>query len=116
MKMMSRTSMTSTSGTTLISASELDTRRVRPRRPGTASGIGATFGIWFDDQHRAHGAHREIKGILCGLCLGPLREIPLRDIQEFHREIVHLRREQLHALRERIVEVHGGNGGEQARG
>jgi len=45
MKMMSSTSMTSTSGTTLISASELATRRPRPDRPDGAPAPGTTFGI-----------------------------------------------------------------------
>ena len=47
MKITSNTSITSTSGTTLISASEVETRAVRPRRPPAARpvGIGSSFGI-----------------------------------------------------------------------
>src|SRR5262245_38221221 len=47
MKMMRSTSMTSTSGTTLISASEVETRTLRARRPRPeeAVGMGWTFGI-----------------------------------------------------------------------
>jgi hypothetical protein len=45
MKMMSSTSITSTSGTTLLSASELETRRPRPPRLTPASPPGWTFGI-----------------------------------------------------------------------
>ena len=43
MKMMSSTSITSTSGTTLISASEVATRRPRPARPDAASGGSLDF-------------------------------------------------------------------------
>mgnify|MGYP003694102261 CR=1 FL=1 len=62
MKMISSTSITSTSGTTLISDSDVVTRR--PRLP------------------RAGGARRS--------AAFPLREIPFGDVQKFHREIVHL--------------------------
>src|SRR4051812_14818818 len=87
MKMMSRTSITSTSGTTLISASELATRRPRPR-PGVGLAPGCTFGI--------------------------SGKVPFRDIEEFHGEIVQLRREQLHAVAQRVVEIHGRDGGEES--
>src|ERR1051326_4817641 len=73
MKMISSTSITSTSGTTLISASEVLTRRPRPRRPLLAAADGWTFGI--------------------------LGEIPLGDVQELHRKVVHLRGKVLHAIR-----------------
>src|SRR5512140_552752 len=85
MKMMSSTSITSTSGTTLISLSDVDTRRPRPRPPPVLA-AGWTFGIY----KRQCGAGRQIG----------LGEISLRDIQELHREIVHLRCEQLHPVRE----------------
>src|SRR6185503_362933 len=45
MKMMSSTSITSTSGTTLISARLVETRRRRPRRPAPVSAAGCTLGI-----------------------------------------------------------------------
>jgi hypothetical protein len=45
MKMMSSTSITSTSGTTFISERLEETRRPRPRRPGPVSAAGWTFGI-----------------------------------------------------------------------
>src|SRR4029079_4169832 len=90
MKMMSSTSMTSTSGTTLISASEVATRALRPRRwrPPPDPPAGCTFGI--------------------------LGEVPLRDVQELEGEIVHLRGEFFHPAREVIVEIHRGNRREQA--
>jgi hypothetical protein len=44
MKMISSTSITSTSGTTLISESDDDTRRPRPRRPPPVP-VACTFGI-----------------------------------------------------------------------
>src|SRR5262244_1617795 len=78
MKMMSSTSMTSTSGTTLISASDVDTRRLRPRMR-IASSLVWTFGT--------------------------LGEVPFCDVQEFHREVVHLRGEQLHAVRQHVVVI-----------
>src|ERR1051326_6528526 len=83
MKMISSTSITSTSGTTLISASEVLTRRPRPRRPLLAAADGWTFGI--------------------------LGEIPLGDVQELHREVVHLRGKVLHAIRQMVVENHSRN-------
>src|SRR5215467_6072483 len=86
MKMMSSTSITSTSGTTLISASDVDTRRPRPRT-GRASPVVWTFGT--------------------------LGEIPFCDVQKLHREVVHLRGEQLHAGREHVVVVDGRNRREQ---
>src|SRR5258706_16482458 len=76
MKMMSSTSITSTMGTTLISASVVDTRRPR-LRPGATSCAVATFGT--------------------------LGEIPFCDVQELHREVVHLRGKHLHAVREQVV-------------
>ena len=45
MKMMSSTSITSTSGTTFISERFVDTRRPRARRPGPVSEAGCTLGI-----------------------------------------------------------------------
>jgi hypothetical protein len=45
MKMISSTSMTSTSGTTLISASDVETRRPRPARPDATPASWATLGI-----------------------------------------------------------------------
>ena len=41
--------------------------------------------------------------------LGTLGEVPFGDVQELHREIVHLRREQLHALRQTGCRKHGRN-------
>jgi hypothetical protein len=43
--MMSNTSITSTSGMTLISASVLDVRRPRRPRPSFAEGCAMTFGM-----------------------------------------------------------------------
>src|SRR5438876_8254484 len=91
MKMMSSTSMTSTSGTTLISASVLATRRPRPSRPRAPFAAGSTFGMG-----------------LGGIALG--------DVEEFHREIVHFRREYLYPLGQKIVEIHGWDRGEEASG
>src|SRR5215467_11838681 len=85
-KIISSTSITSTSGTTLISASELDTRRLR-LRPGATSSPLWTFGT--------------------------LGEVPFCDVEEFHREVVHLRREQLHVVRQAVVVNDGRNGGDQ---
>src|SRR5207248_7998395 len=90
MKMMSSTSITSTSGTTLISASELDTRLPRPRPGAAASCPVATFGT--------------------------LGEIPFCDVQKLHREVVHFRCEDLHAIREHVVEVHRRNRRDKAEG
>src|SRR4029079_3135999 len=92
MKMMSSTSMTSTSGTTLISASDVATRALRPRRwrPPPDPPVGCTFCI--------------------------LGEVPLGDVQELEREVVHFGGELLHAVREVIVEIHRGNCREEARG
>src|SRR5256885_16851022 len=92
MKMISSTSITSTRGTTLISAREVDTRAPRARRPRPdPEGMGWTFGI-------------------CGL-----REIPFTDIQKLEREVVHLRRELLHPRGERVIEVQRRHRGEEAR-
>src|SRR5438128_9267334 len=88
MKMMSSTSMTSTSGTTLISASDVDTRRLRPR-PGAAASCPVTT-------------------------FGTLRKVPFCDVQKLHREVVHFRREDLHAVRQQVVIDHCGNGGHEA--
>src|SRR5258706_11145917 len=82
MKMISSTSMTSTSGTTLISASELATRRLRLRPPETSSAV-CTFGT--------------------------LGEVPFRDVQKLHRKVVHLRSQDLHAVRQGVIEVDRGN-------
>ena len=89
MKMMSSTSITSTSGTTLISARLVDdassaARRVRPP-PGSASPSAS------------------------------LGEVPLGDVQELEREVVHLRRVRLHLRGEVVIEVDGRNRREQAR-
>src|SRR5215470_14132751 len=89
MKMISSTSITSTSGTTLISASELATRRLRAR-PGAMSSPLWTFGT--------------------------LRKVPFCDVQELHREIVHFRREHLHVLRQPVVIDDGRNGSDQTAG
>ena len=43
-----------------------------------------------------------------------LREVPFGDVQELEREVVHLRRVDLHLRREVVVEVDRGNGREQA--
>ena len=72
MKMMSSTSITSTSGTTLISASERG------------------------DAAAAAGPSRSASG--CGVDLRHQVKFRLGDVQELHREVVHLRREQLHAV------------------
>ena len=79
MKMISSTSITSTSGTTLISASDVDDAAAAADRAGDAAAAGLNF------RH--------------------LREVPLGDVQELHREVVHLRREQLHAIRQVVVEA-----------
>src|SRR5438552_2781517 len=89
MKMISRTSITSTSGTTLISARELATRRPRAR-PGAGLAAGWTFGI--------------------------SGKVPFRDVEEFHGEIVHLRREQLHPVAQRVVEIHSRDRREESGG
>ena len=88
MKMMSSTSITSTSGMTLISDSDVETRRPR-RRPVFASGVR----------------------LMHPSALG---EVPFRDVQELEREVVHLRRVDLHLRGEVVVEVDGRNRGEQA--
>src|SRR5579872_4114015 len=91
MKTIRSTSITSTSGTTLISASDDETRALRPRLPRPpAEGIGCTFGT--------------------------LGKVPLRDVQELQREIVHLVRELLHLVRVAVVEVDGRHCREQPRG
>ena len=41
-------------------------------------------------------------------------EVPLGDVQELEREVVHLRRQELHARCEVVVEIDGGNGREEA--
>src|SRR6516165_784198 len=89
MKMMSSTSITSTSGTTLISASEVDTRR-RLARPGVMSSPLWTFGT--------------------------LRKVPFCDVQEFHREVVHLRREHFDVMRQAVVVDDGWNRRDQSEG
>src|SRR5687767_6145726 len=92
MKMTSKTSMTSTSGTTLISASDVETRTPRARRPPPRDDppeLVSSFGI--------------------------SGEVPLGDRQELHGEVVHLVRGLLHAARDVVVEVHGRNRGEEAR-
>src|SRR2546425_6304278 len=90
MKMMSSTSMTSTSGTTLISASDVDTRRLRPR-PGAAASCPVTT-------------------------FGTLGKVPFCDVQKLHGEVVHFRREDLHTVRQHVVVDHRGNGRNQAAG
>src|SRR5580765_2182929 len=89
MKMMSSTSITSTIGTTLISARELATRRLRPR-PGETSSPLWTFGT--------------------------LGEVPFCDVQKFHREVVHFRRDHLHVLRQSVVVDDSGDGGDESAG
>jgi len=69
MKMMSSTSITSTSGTTLISAIDEDTRRTRPPRPVETSSVGLSFGM----ARRPPGR-------------SGLREVTLGDVQELERE------------------------------
>ena len=71
MKMMSSTSITSTSGMTLISASVVD-----------------------DAPARADGGRRrsELTAMTFGIALG---EVAFGDVQELEREVVHLRREAL---------------------
>src|SRR5881227_1580706 len=88
MKMMSSTSITSTSGTTLISASDVVTRTPRARRlrPDAVVGIGWTFGT---------PAPSSLA----------LSEISFRDVQELEREIIHARRKLLHPVREVVVKV-----------
>src|SRR3954447_13523945 len=97
MKMISSTSITSTSGTTLISASEVDTRAPRARlpRPEFPVGIGWTLGTFLR------------------FCL---REVPFGDVQELEREIIHLRCEVLHPAGVVIVEIQRRHRGEQAGG
>src|SRR5260221_526692 len=90
MKMMSSTSMTSTSGTTLISASVLATRRPRPSLPAELS-----------------------RPWIFGMCLC---EIPFRDVQKLHREIVHLCRADLHPVRQVVVRDDRRNRGEESGG
>src|SRR4051812_40873997 len=88
MKMISSTSITSTSGTTLISASELATRRPRLRPGAGPAAAGCTLGI--------------------------SGEVPFRDVEELHGEIVHFRGEQLHFVRQRVIEVDGRNRREES--
>src|SRR5687768_3176410 len=92
MKMISSTSITSTSGITLISARVLETRRLRPRGP-PPDGIGSTFGI----------ASRL------------LREVPFGDIQKLEREVIQVGRVSLYLRREVVIGHHRGNGGKQPR-
>ena len=66
MKMMSRTSMTSTSGTTLISERVVPTRAARPRRP-----------------------RPPLNPQRVGWMLGIYVKVPLGDIQELERELFH---------------------------
>src|SRR5262245_44662830 len=97
MKITSSTSITSTSGTTLISASDVDTFIARARRPPARLGgcwIGSSFGI----DKRAWA----------------LRKVAFRDGQEFEREIFHLVRKGFHAARQIVVEIHGRNRGEES--
>src|SRR5262245_29124527 len=96
MKMMSSTSMTSTSGTTLISASDVEMRRRRPPNPGSVAAGACTLGTRQYPQ--------------------ALREIPLGNVQELHREIIHVGREQLHAVREVVVGHDRRNGRRQSEG
>src|SRR5687768_4058354 len=89
MKMISSTSITSTSGTTLISESEVATYPPRPRRPrpDPPESCFCTEGII---SRRSTG----------------LREVALGDVQELEREVVHLGGEVLHPVREVVVEIH----------
>src|SRR6476469_8838197 len=90
MKMISSTSITSTSGTTLISARVVLTLRPREPRAGTISPAAWTFGI--------------------------SGEVPLADVQKLHREIVHVRCEDFYALRQQVVEPYRRNRRGQAGG
>src|SRR5688572_5151539 len=83
MKMISSTSITSTSGITLISASVVETRRPRPRG-APPLGIGRTFGI----PQRL------------------LREVPFGDVQKFQGEVVQVRGVPLYLGREVVVGEH----------
>src|SRR5262245_59608581 len=89
MKMISNTSMTSTSGTTLISASDVATCAPRPRLRPPPPPPCCTFGM-------------------------ALREVPLADVQELEREVVHRRGELFHPLREEVVEIHCGDRREES--
>src|SRR5688572_21984990 len=110
MKMMSSTSITSTSGTTLISASVVETRRLRPRRPVPVSAAGCTLGMKISshgpakggrDARRtgasAEGSHRHHAPPNDRTLADRYgsSKVSLRDVQKFHREVVHLRGEQL---------------------
>src|SRR5690606_33478754 len=99
MKMMSRTSMTSTSGITLISDREVDTRRPCLLRPA-ASGMGITFGTV------------RLAQILPSRPAFPFAsgEVALGDVQELEREVVHLRRVGLHLRRQVVVEIDSRDG------
>src|SRR6266542_2093069 len=106
MKMISSTSITSTSGTTLISESDDETRIARPRRgPPPLPPVSCTFGK----------SSIPYPGSRIPATRDPrtLRKIPLRNIQELEREIIHVRREVLHAVREVVVEVHRRDGREE---
>src|SRR5690606_38394977 len=93
MKMTSSTSITSTSGTTLISASELETRTLRERRRppcrAGADGIGSSFGM--------------------------SGEVALGDGEKLHREVVHFVGGLLHPVRDVVIEVDRRDCGEQPR-
>src|SRR5262245_31998712 len=121
MKMMSSTSMTSTSGTTLISARLVATRR--PRRACPASGMGATFGIAIKSQgiHDDERANPSLD--LIDLPVGTrthlessLSEVPLGDVQELEGEVIHFGRVLFHFRREVVVEVDRRNRRKEAGG
>src|SRR5688572_11878798 len=124
MKMISRTSITSTSGTTLISDREVETRELRPRRPPPPVPVACTFGIFVNLRSQLQTPNfKPPRAIRFGVWslrfeidMARLRKVPLRDVQELEREIVHVAREVLHAVREVVVKIHRRDRGEEARG
>src|SRR5260370_438940 len=89
MKMISSTSITSTSGVTLISE----------RSVGSSVSVGRRISV-----RRTSSA--------CGYS----REVPLRQIQKVHRKVLHLPPGLPKALDEHVVGEEGGDGGEEAGG